>query len=62
MINKLTTKLLLASALSLLSATALAHPGHSLDESTHSFLHSEHIVVMVALGVAVFIAKAFVKK
>jgi len=54
--NLLTTIFLLAST------SALAHPGHLTDESAHSFLHSEHIVMLAVLGVIAYFIKSFNNK
>jgi len=47
--KSLTTILLLAST------SAVAHPGHLTNESVHSFLHTEHIVALAALGAIAFV-------
>ena len=35
----------------LMSPAAIAHPGHLANESVHSMLHSEHVVLLVASGI-----------
>ena len=39
----------LLSTVPLMPATALAHTGHFIDSSSHSFLHSEHIVMIAVI-------------
>ncbi len=55
-------KKLLTTIFLLVSTSALAHPGHLTDESAHSFLHSEHIVMLAALGVIAYVIKSFSNK
>jgi hydrogenase/urease accessory protein HupE len=43
----------------LVSTPVLAHPGHLSDESVHGFLHVEHIIVLLAIGLAVLLVKQF---
>lgn len=38
---------------------ALAHPGHSIEEQVHSFLHIEHLVLLVAVIAVIVFHKAF---
>jgi len=42
----------------LLSTPALAHPGHLSNDALHSFLHVEHIIALLAIGMAVYLVKA----
>ena len=58
----LITSLVTLAALSLNSATALAHTGHFSAETAHSFLHAEHILVLAALGVIAVVVKVLIKK
>ncbi len=48
-------KKLLMMILPLASTSALAHPGHLPVETTHSFLHIEHIIALAAVGVIAFV-------
>jgi hydrogenase/urease accessory protein HupE len=43
----------------LLSTPALAHPGHLSNDAVHGFLHVEHIIALLAIGMAVYLVKAF---
>ena len=47
------------SALSLLSALAspavLAHPGHETGTMLHGILHTEHLLILLAIGVVIAI-------
>ncbi len=43
------------------SGTVLAHPGHSIEQQVHSFLHGEHLLILLAIGV-VFIINRVIKK
>ena len=38
------------------SSVAIAHPGHLPGEFVHSFLHAEHIALILVVGVIAFIA------
>jgi len=51
----LATLLLLITPL--VSTPLLAHPGHLSNESVHGFLHIEHIIALLAVGVAVLLVK-----
>jgi len=55
-------KKLLATIFLLSSTSALAHPGHLTNESVHSFLHTEHIIMLAALGIIAYVIKAFSNK
>lgn len=48
-------KKLLMMMLSLVSTSSLAHPGHLPVETTHGFLHIEHIIALAAIGVIAFV-------
>ena len=50
-------KNLIIFILSLNSTTVLAHVGHVSDESVHSFLHVEHIIVLTAIGLIAYLIK-----
>jgi ribose/xylose/arabinose/galactoside ABC-type transport system permease subunit len=55
--SKFSLATLLLMILSLLSTPVLAHPGHLSNDSLHSFLHVEHIIALLAIGLAVFLVK-----
>lgn len=59
---KLTNKLkrLTAATLTtgLVSPVVVAHSGHGADPALHSFLHSEHIIVLAAAAAIAFAAYA----
>jgi hydrogenase/urease accessory protein HupE len=58
----LLSKYLLLTLLLLLSTSALAHTGHLANESAHGFLHVEHIIMLVAVGLVVYIVKVLSNK
>jgi hypothetical protein len=39
------------------STSALAHTGHLSNESVHGFLHIEHIIMLAAAGLIVYLIK-----
>jgi len=43
----------------LFSAPALAHPGHLSNDAVHGFLHVEHIIALLAIGMAVYLVRVF---
>ena len=43
----------------LYATPVLAHPGHLSNEAVHGFLHVEHIIALLAIGMAVYLVKAF---
>jgi hydrogenase/urease accessory protein HupE len=43
----------------LVSMPVLAHPGHLSNDAVHGFLHVEHIVALLAIGMAVYLVKSF---
>ena len=45
------------SILSLIPVVSLAHSGHLTSESMHGFLHAEHIIMFVVIGVVAYIVK-----
>lgn len=57
--SKLTLTALFFTLASLVSAPAFAHGGHLANDSVHGFLHVEHIVALLAAGLAVFLVKQF---
>ena len=59
--NMLTRKLL-STTLILASGSALAHTGHVSNETVHGFLHVEHIVMLAAVGLLVYLVKSLNKK
>ena len=52
LISKLSLTLLLS-----VSTSALAHSGHLSNESVHSTLHIEHIIMLAAAGLLVYLIK-----
>jgi hypothetical protein len=48
--KKILTNLLLTIFSVLISTSALAHTGHLTVDSVHSFIHVEHIVLLVMVG------------
>jgi len=46
----------------LLATPAMAHPGHLGNDAVHGFLHVEHIIALLAIGMAVYLVKAFRSK
>lgn len=57
LISKLSLTLLLP-----VSTSALAHTGHLPNESVHSFLHVEHIIMLAAAGLLVYLIKVLNNK
>jgi hypothetical protein len=53
-------KLLVTSLLA--PASALAHTGHLSNESVHGFLHIEHIIMLAAAGLIIYLVKALSNK
>jgi hydrogenase/urease accessory protein HupE len=45
----------------LLSPTAYAHPGHDTGNMLHGVLHTEHLLILLAIGVAIVIG-IFIKE
>ena len=39
------------------STSALAHTGHLANAPVHSFLHVEHIIMLIAAGLIVYLVK-----
>ena len=52
----------LTTILLLTSTSVLAHSGHLTNESAHSFLHTEHIIMLAALGIIAYVIKVFGNK
>ena len=51
-------KKILLTVLTLTSTSALAHTGHLLNESSHGFLHAEHVIALAIIGiVALFVQR-----
>jgi len=46
----------------LFSTSAIAHTGHMTNESWHSFLHIEHIVALVSMGIVAVAVKKLLNK
>ena len=66
--KKLLTSKLLMATLSLVATTALfpattlAHSGHLSNETVHGFLHVEHIIALVAVGLITYFVSVLRKK
>ena len=50
------------TALLLASTSALAHTGHLANDSVHGFLHSEHIIALVAIGLTAYLVAVLRRK
>jgi len=46
----------------LLSTPVFAHPGHMSNDAVHGFLHIEHIIALLAIGLVVYLVKTFSDK
>jgi len=46
----------------LFSTSAIAHTGHMANESWHSFLHVEHIIALVSMGIVAVAIKKLLNK
>jgi hydrogenase/urease accessory protein HupE len=57
--SKFSLAILLLIVTPLVSTPALAHPGHMSNDLLHGFLHVEHIIVLLAIGLAVYLVKQF---
>ena len=55
--KNLFTLYLLPAILLLTTGNVMAHSGHLSHESVHGFLHVEHIVILAAVGLVVFLLK-----
>ena len=51
------TSLFSIVALLFTAGTALAHTGHIVAESVHGFLHVEHIIMLAAAAIIVYLVK-----
>ena len=40
---------------------AFAHPGHGIQEMSHGFLHGEHLLILLAVALAIGINKIISK-
>ncbi len=58
----LLSKLSPLTILLLFSTSALPHTGHLPNESAHGFLHAEHIIMLVAVGLVVYLVKILSNK
>ena len=38
-----------------------AHAGHGIEEQMHGFLHVEHLLILLAIGIAIGISKIIKK-
>ena len=55
--KNLLTSFLSLTILSLTSTTALAHSGHLSNQAIHSFLHSEHIIMLLVIALVFYVVK-----
>jgi hypothetical protein len=64
--NLLTSKISLTYCLfiltALVSSTVLAHDGHTTNETFHASLHLEHIIVLLAIYLAIYLVKTYRSK
>ncbi|MFV9614828.1 MAG: hypothetical protein ACNYZG_02675 [Gammaproteobacteria bacterium] len=60
--KKLLVSNLSLALLLLVSTSALAHTGHLSNESVHGFLHIEHIIMLAAFALIVYVFKTKSKK
>lgn len=44
------------------SSTAMAHSGHVTDGSAHGLFHPEHVIVLFAIGIVIFMIKRMSRK
>ena len=56
-LSKLSPALLSLALLLPVSTSVSAHTGHLSNETVHSFLHVEHIIMLVAAGLIVYLVK-----
>jgi len=52
-------KILLSFIIFVTPLTVLAHPGHGVEEQAHSFLHSEHLILLMAVAAVIAVSKSF---
>lgn len=57
--SKFSLTALLLMVTPLLSTQALAHGGHLSNDSVHGFLHVEHIIALLAIGLAIYLLQEF---
>lgn len=60
--KKLLVSNLSLALLLLVSTSALAHTGHLSNEPVHSFLHVEHIIILAAFALIIYVFKTINKK
>ena len=46
----------------LMPGIAFAHPGHAVTEQLHTLLHSEHLLVLIAIAAAVIATAGIINK
>ena len=47
---------------SLVSTSVFAHTGHLANDSVHGWLHSEHIIALVAIGLSAYLVSVLRRK
>lgn len=47
---------------SLVSTSVFAHTGHLANDSVHGWLHSEHIIALVAIGLTAYLLDVLRRK
>ena len=57
MMKKLILLTCIAAPALITPTAAFAHAGHGLLEQAHGFLHVEHLLILLAIGVAIGIGK-----
>lgn len=57
--SKFSLTALLLIVTPLFSTQALAHGGHLSNDSVHGFLHVEHIIALLAIGLVIYLVKEF---
>ena len=55
--KKLLISTLTLTLLLLVSTSAMAHTGHLSNESVHGLLHVEHIIMLAAAGLIIYLIK-----
>ena len=55
--KKLLISTLTLTLLLLVSTSAMAHTGHLSNESVHGLLHVEHIIMVAAAGLIIYLIK-----
>lgn len=56
MMKTLTTLITILITDIITTGSALAHPGHFLDEQTHSFIDNDQLVIFLAIIIAIIVA------